>query len=443
MTQPAPLPPARAKVVFGAATFLRWFAAAMPMALLVLLLQSRGMSLLQVGLILAVHSGVVVVLEVPTGGLADAIGRKRVAIAAQTVTMLAGIVGLFAFSFPGFVATAALLGTGRALSSGALDAWFVDTLLAHDPRTDLQPPLAVMSSLTVAGLALGALAGGAIPTWIGDRLPSDPSAILTPLSLPLGLSSVVQLILIVIIVVAVVEVRPGRASTAEEGAAGSEPAPTGIRALRSILAQALRAARDNRIVSMILLVTVAGGIGISALETFWQPRFADLFGASATTVPEIAFGAILAGAFTLSVAGNLVSIPLARALGRRHGLVALIAQGFTGLAILGLALASSVPLALAGFWLAYFGAAVNGSPLGTILNEEVPSERRSATLSVVSLAGQFGALVGSATFGLLAQAAGIPVVWTVAGIVMLIAVLPLVVVDREREAKRALSADAA
>ena len=46
-------------------------------------------------------------------------------------------------------------------------------------------------------------------------------------------------------------------------------------------------------------------------------------------------------------------------------------------------------------------------------------------------------MVGAATFGFVAQAVGIPVVWTIAGIVMLIAVIPLITVDRVREAKRA------
>lgn len=436
----APMRPRTAQIVYSTAVFLRWFATALPMALLVLLLQSRGLSLLQLGLFIAIHSGVVVLLEVPTGGLADAIGRKRVAILAQVVTLIGMLVGLVSFGFGPFAITAILIGAGRALASGALDAWFVDTLLANDPATDLQAPLATAQALSIAGLALGALAGGALPAWLEGYLASDATAILTPLSVPLLLSAAVHLVLIVLLIVAVVEVRPGQdeASTADGPADGSASAgaPTGLRAIGPILSDAIRAARNDRIVGMILLVTLLGGVAISSLETFWQPRFASLFGGDPATTPTTAFGGILAAAFALGVVGNLVSIPLARFLGRRYARVALIAQAVTAAAILTLAAASTLPLSLVGFWAAYFGSALSASPLATILNEEVPSSRRSSTLSVVSLAGQLGAMVGGAAFGLLADRVGIPFVWTVAGIATVLGVAPLLVIDRMREARR-------
>lgn len=420
----------RVKRVYGAAVFLRWFAGALPLALLVLLLQSRGLSLLQIGLFLAIHSGVVVLLELPTGGLADAIGRKRVALLSQLVSLAGLAVAVFAFDFAVFAVAAALIGTGRALASGALDAWFVDALLAHDPATDLQPPLATAGALQIAGLSLGALAGGAIPQGFGSGLPPDGTAIVTPLVLPVLAAIVVQAILLVLTAIAVVEIRPERAASQASEAA------SGLRAVGPLLASALRSARDDRVVTMILLVTVGTGLAISSLETFWQPRFATLFGASAASAPPLAFGAILSAAFALGVVGNFASIPLARALGRRFALVALIAQAGTAVAILLLAASTTVPWALAGFWLAYLGSALAGSPLATILNEEVPSERRSSTLSVVSLSGQLGAMIGSAVFGLLAEASGIPVVWTVAGAAVLLSLVPLWIVDRERDVRR-------
>ena len=46
---------------------------------------------------------------------------------------LSGILILGAFSFPMVLAGFVLNGVGRALSSGALDAWFIDALQAADP----------------------------------------------------------------------------------------------------------------------------------------------------------------------------------------------------------------------------------------------------------------------------------------------------------------------
>ena len=80
--------------------FLVWFATSLPLSLSVLLAQARGIGLAEVGLALGVYSLTIVALEVPTGGLADAVGRKRVALLAFALAALYNLAFLFAFSFP-------------------------------------------------------------------------------------------------------------------------------------------------------------------------------------------------------------------------------------------------------------------------------------------------------------------------------------------------------
>lgn len=77
---------------------LFWFATALPAALSVLLLQSRGFTLLQVGLYLGVYSLTVAILEVPLGTLADRWGRKSVLLVGYTLTVAAQLAFLFAFT---------------------------------------------------------------------------------------------------------------------------------------------------------------------------------------------------------------------------------------------------------------------------------------------------------------------------------------------------------
>lgn len=413
---------------YYAAVFLRWFAVALPMALLVLLMTARGLSLLDVGLTMGLHAAMVAILELPTGGLADAIGRKRTALLAQFVNLLATVAFLLASSFAAFAVAAALLGTARALASGALDAWFVDALLAADAEHDLQPSLAHAGTLTILGLSLGSLVGGAIPGWLGGGLPADGTALLTPLALPFLASFALQIATMLVIAQCVREVRP-------HDPEADPAAPVGLRAVGPILAGALRSVRDNRVVALIMATTAASGVAIAALETFWQPRFATLLGQpGGDGAPTSVFGLLMAGAFGVGVLGNLVSIPASRWLGRRYGLVAALGQALSGLAVLALAAATGAPLAVAGFWAAYLFQAVPGSPIGTILAAEIPSSRRSATMSVVSLASFVGALAGSVGFGVLAEAAGIPVVWAVAGSILVVSSGAMLAVDRLRRA---------
>ncbi len=125
---------------------------------LTLLLVERGLSLTRIGVVLAVQGAVVLAAELPTGGLADAFGRKVVLLAATvcsaasfTLLLVAGdrVVWL--------VVASAVSGLHRALESGPLDAWFVDrgVALGDGARTE--------QALTTAGVVVGvSMTGGSL-----------------------------------------------------------------------------------------------------------------------------------------------------------------------------------------------------------------------------------------------------------------------------------------
>src|SRR5450756_2666218 len=73
-------------------TFTRWFPVGLTIGVTTLLVLERGMSLTQLGVILSMQGFVVLGLELPTGGLADAIGRRPVLIASAVVALASGLV---------------------------------------------------------------------------------------------------------------------------------------------------------------------------------------------------------------------------------------------------------------------------------------------------------------------------------------------------------------
>lgn len=62
---------------------LRWLPTGLMIPVLVLLLLERGLSLAQLGLAFAAQGFMVLVLELPTGGFADTLGRRRVLLLAS------------------------------------------------------------------------------------------------------------------------------------------------------------------------------------------------------------------------------------------------------------------------------------------------------------------------------------------------------------------------
>ncbi len=394
-------------------TSLTWFGNILPMAIGVLFVRSRGFSLLDVGLFTAVYSLTVALLEVPTGGLADTIGRKRVALLAGALAMASSVLLLMTFSLPVLLAYSVVFGASRALGSGALEAWFVDAQQAIDPDVDLQPPFAVAGTFELFALAAGTLLGGFLPTWFA-HLPTTEGQVLSPLAVPILASLGVKALALVVIAVTVRE-------TPIDGA----KAPYG-----SVFRDAVALTRGNSTILALLGVSAAAGFLVAGLETFWQPFFAARLGGGAEKT--WLFGVIMAGSFGAGMLGNLLAIPVSRWLGKRHARVAALFHALQLAAVLALAFTKIVPAAVALFWLAYLAMGSSGSPIAALFNGAVPGNRRSVMLSVRSLAAFVGAFLGSAVLGWVAEVWSIEAAWSAAGASGLIAIVLLLLADRSR-----------
>jgi MFS family permease len=406
------------KRVYFASEFLNWFAVGLVLPVSVLLLQSRGLDLFEIGLLMGLYALTIVVLELPTGGLADAVGRKPVTLLSYLFALGSSAAFLVSFTLPLFVLSFVFLGISRALASGALGAWFVDRLLELDDETDLQPHLAHANVFVIAGLSLGSLGGGLIPRLF-NALPADSSAIFTPLSMTLVLSIGFKLINLVLVALAVEE---QRRTTSLRPALGRIPGQLSIAFLEI---------RQNPTILLVLATTFSGALALMSVETFWQPRFAGWLGSENTHV----FGLLMTGAFAVGILGNLASIPLSKWLKSRHALVAALAQAGGGLAVLLLALQTNALTAAAFFWLFYLTGGVLGSPVGAIFNREVPSDRRSSMQSVMSLAGYAGSLLGSAALGYVAKVNGIGMVWLVSGAILAASAALFLLIDNRARAE--------
>jgi len=108
---------------------MRWLPTGLLIPVSILLPAERGLSLSEIGLAAAGQGLFVLFLELPTGGLADSLGRKRVLISSSLVGMASVVIYLAADSFGAFFVAFALQGVFRALDSGPLEAWDVDTVL--------------------------------------------------------------------------------------------------------------------------------------------------------------------------------------------------------------------------------------------------------------------------------------------------------------------------
>jgi MFS family permease len=367
---------------------LQEFAIWLPLPVLILHMTDRGIDLAMIGIAFAIRAVLVVLLEIPTGGLADAIGRKPIALASQTATLLSFAFLLILTGPITLLAYALFQGVGAALHSGALEAWYVDKLKATGPAVDLQRNLATISVAQTAAMLVGAALGGSLPSLAsGLDLP-------WPLS-GFGVALLAGLVLRVAVwwlTVALVEEPEfdGRGSLAD------------ARTTPGIVRDGLRLAVRIPVMPYLLFAGAAMGVAMIAIETFWQPIASLTFGADPET--SVVYGAL---GFTLGAAGLLGSLVVMRYGDRFPGGPAALAGVSVlvkGGAMLLLALHAGGLGVAVGLALAYFAVATQNVPHDALLNDAVPNERRSILLSINSLVFFLGIAVGSGVLGPLANA---------------------------------------
>jgi predicted MFS family arabinose efflux permease len=195
----------------------------------------------------------------------------------------------------------------------------------------------------------------------------------------------------------------------------------GVRQVPLIIREAVQLTRSNQTILLLLGTTFAAGLAIISIEIFWQPFFAGLLGDGQEN--SFIFGLLMTGYFLVGIVGNLAATYLSKWLQKQYTLVAALFQGLEGIFLITLGSLTAVIPAAAVFWLAYMSLSGVNSPQAAMLNQAIPAERRSAMLSVQSLAGFAGSIVGSAGLGFVAEHFSIQAAWTIAGVVLLVSLL--------------------
>jgi len=166
----------------------KWFMLYMP--IVVPFYESNGLSMKDIMILQAVYSIAIVVLEVPSGYLADVIGRKKTLIIGAVFGILGFTTYNFSFGFMGFLVAEIILGIGQSCISGADSAMLYDSLLDRGEEkkyTRFEGRITAMGNVAeaLAGIVGGLLVGITIRTPYLFLLPLLPCLLPSPLWNPL------------------------------------------------------------------------------------------------------------------------------------------------------------------------------------------------------------------------------------------------------------------
>ena len=301
-----------------------------------------------------------------------------------------------------------LTGVFRALDSGPLEAWLVDTIHESEPGADVDQALA--RGGTIVGLAIGsgAVASGAVIWW--HPVTSVAGHPVSPID---GAVWIFALLNVVHLLVAWALIRetPRRAPGSRSAAALAS-----ARDVPSVIASGLRLLRSSPVLLGVVLAETFWSIGMVTFESLMPLRLEEQLGsaqdAGALMGPAAAaaWGLFAGGAALSGLASARLGVARAAMLGR-------VLNG-TGAVVMGLV---AGPLALVVAYLfTYSTHGMNGPPHAALLHRVATSRNRTVVLSTNSMMAFLAFAVAAPLLGALADAVSIQHAMVLAGAVSLL-----------------------
>ncbi|WP_433318399.1 MFS transporter [Micromonospora chersina] len=380
---------------------LRWLPTGLLVPVMILLMQERGLSLSQIGLLATAQGLAVLALELPTGGLADALGRKPVLVVAWVVCLASLVLFVVADSFWMFFLVWALQGIYRALDSGPLESWYVDATLAADPKAEYERGLGWAGTVSGIAIGAGALLGGGLVAL-------GPVGPLSALTLPVLVAVALQVAALVALTVLLVEHRPARGAAAVRASVAEAPRMVG---------QAVGLLRRNRVLLALVAVELFWGFGMITFESLLPVRLAEVVGGADRAAALL--GPASSAAWLANAAGAALTPLLLRRLGAAPA--AALMRVLQGVTVVGMGLLAG-PVGVLIAYLACYTVHGASNPLHMgLLHRQVDGPYRTSVLSLNSMMGQPAGALGAVVLTAVADATSITVAMLVGAVVLAVA----------------------
>ncbi|TMV52234.1 MFS transporter [Paenibacillus mesophilus] len=257
---------------------LRFFSSLIPAYVIERLYwEERGMTIQMVVFTEIIYALTIVLLEVPTGIMADKWGRKKMLVFSALLGCSEFAILLYATEFWHFAVVVFLAGISRSAGSGSENALLYDSLVAQGKAASFEKQLGGLNACDFVSAILAALCGSLLAGRFGLELNYWIS---------LG-SALIALIISLLLV--------------ESAAAAGGPADEHEIPFKQYVTESLRFFRKNKGVSLVVLSGMVTGSAMGYIEEFWQ-----LY-ANRLEMPVVFFGVLSAAIMLLQLPGNLLA----------------------------------------------------------------------------------------------------------------------------------------
>lgn len=384
--------------IFCVTRFLTSFALGTILPVYVLYFRHYQITLFQIALLAAVFEASILLLEIPTGVVADMFGRRISVILSALVSVLSGAIFILFPFLAGFIVAEIVAGLGETLRSGALEAWLVDSL-KHEGREDRQKnAFAQGTRFKTAGNLCGLILGAYLASL-------DMQLVWVPFT-------IIFLGLCLFLVLRMKEhYRPEKASRS-----------TGFVSMTGTIRQSMQVLRSQTLILGLLLLALFSEFSFETISQYWQVHFDENL-----LIPTAYFGWILAGASVLTV---LLVGKVAGLSERLKSDIAflVVLEAILLASLLCISLTVSPVLAVMLFILLQVSVNFKEPILLDLFNRHIPSEQRATLLSFKSLVGSGGEVLAGLCVGVVAQRFGLRITFGLGSAVLLLGLIAFLLI---------------
>ena len=336
------------------------------------------------------------VFEIPTGVVADTLGRRvsfLLCLATLFVTTLLYVaIAWRGWGFWAFVWVSVFLGLGYTFYTGAVDAWLVDALQATGYREPLEPVFARAQMFFGAGMLVGTIGGGLLG------------------QMRLDLPYLVRAAIVIPLFVLAWRGMPELGFTPRALELRRVPAE-----MRRVFIEGLSYGLKHPVVRPVMLASLVGMSFMIFGFYSWQRYFLDLLGRNLVWVDGV-----ISSLVGLSlIAGNALVRPLSRVVRTRTGLL-MVSVAVQAALVVACGLLTNFYVVVALYLL--YGVAIGlAMPVKqAYLNAHIPSAQRATILSLDSMFGNLGGVIGQGAWGRVAKVRSIGMAWAYSGLTLLL-----------------------
>ncbi len=360
-----------------------------------LLLIDKGATLSKLSILIGIYSFSVIVLELPTGIMADIIGKKKTFCLSLIISLIFSVVILSGNGLVILYIGMLLYGLNRSISSGSFEALFIDSYINEFGKDRLHVVTTRINVIDTLGLSAGALTGGYLPE-ISSKYFSSIGMY--------DLSLIVRIILIIIILIfAMVYIKETVVNENKKQVSLFEH----IKNSSNIVI-------ENKNIICIFISVFSTGFLFSSLETYWQPHFISLM---PNNDAMFLLGVMAFIYFAAAMAGNIIYGRVFSKLNTKK--MYMLLRSILAMVLIITASQTNMVLFMVFYSLIYLFFGMANTPESVILNREIPNEFRASVLSLNSLILQIGVLFGSFINGIIINYSTIPGLWFMAsGVIM-------------------------